>query len=85
MVWKPSEQTQSPYEPLWEMHVGFKNWYIDQKGKVYARIIESEEKKFQKEATDGMKVYECIKCNNKTHQADSICVVCRSNIPQMSA
>jgi hypothetical protein len=32
-----------------------------------------------------MKVYECIKCNNKTHQADSICVVCRSNIPQMSA
>jgi hypothetical protein len=30
-----------------------------------------------------MKVYKCIKCNNKTHQDDSICVVCRINIPQM--
>ena len=40
LVWKPSEQTQSPYEPLWEIHVGSKNWYIDQKGKVYDRIIE---------------------------------------------
>jgi hypothetical protein len=32
-----------------------------------------------------MKVYKCIKCNNKTHQDDSICVVCRINIPQMFA
>jgi hypothetical protein len=40
MVWKPSEQTQSPYEPLWEIHVGSKKWYIDQKGKVYDRIME---------------------------------------------
>ena len=32
-----------------------------------------------------MKVYKCIKCNNKTHQEDSICAVCRINIPQMYA
>jgi hypothetical protein len=32
-----------------------------------------------------MKVYKCIKCNNKTHQEDSICVVCKINIPQMFA
>lgn len=40
LVWKPSEQTQSPYEPLWQMRIGSKNWYIDQKGKVYDKVIE---------------------------------------------
>jgi len=32
-----------------------------------------------------MKVYKCIKCNKNTHQDDSICVVCKINIPQMFA
>ncbi|MEW6417647.1 MAG: hypothetical protein AB1480_05955 [Nitrospirota bacterium] len=30
-----------------------------------------------------MKVYKCIKCNNKTHQEDSICVICKIGITQM--
>jgi RNase H-fold protein (predicted Holliday junction resolvase) len=41
-VWKPCEQTQSPYEPLWKIIVENNDWYIDQKGKVYERIIETK-------------------------------------------
>jgi hypothetical protein len=32
-----------------------------------------------------MKINKCVKCNNKTHQVDGVCVVCRINIPQMFA
>lgn len=40
LVWRPCHQTQSPYEPLWKIQIGSEVWFIDQKGKVYEKIIE---------------------------------------------
>lgn len=40
LVWKPCQQTQSSYEPLWKIQIGSDVWFIDQKGKVYEKIIE---------------------------------------------
>jgi hypothetical protein len=40
LVWRPCHQTQSPYEPLWKIQIGSDVWFIDQKGKVYEKIIE---------------------------------------------
>lgn len=39
LIWKPCEQTQSPYEPLWRIQAKSKSWFIDQKGDVYDKII----------------------------------------------
>lgn len=39
LVWVPSEQTQSPFEPLWRIQIQSKEWFIDQKGKVYDEIL----------------------------------------------
>jgi len=38
LVWKPSEQSQSPYEPLWRFHLDRGEWYVDQKGDVHQEI-----------------------------------------------
>jgi len=40
MIWKPCEQTQSPYDPLWRIHIKSKDWLIDQKGIIYDKLIE---------------------------------------------
>lgn len=40
MAWKPSEESQSPYEPFWVIKVGGKSWYIGQNGKVYEKVSE---------------------------------------------
>jgi hypothetical protein len=40
LVWKPSEQSQSPYEPLWRFILEKGEWYIDQKGNVHQSIEE---------------------------------------------
>jgi hypothetical protein len=38
LVWKPSEPSQSPYEPLWRFELGDKVWYVDQLGHLLDRI-----------------------------------------------
>jgi len=38
LVWKPSEQSQSPYEPLWRFRLDRGEWYVDQKGVVHQEI-----------------------------------------------
>jgi len=40
LVWRPCHQSQSSYEPLWKIQIGSDVWFIDQKGKVYEKIIE---------------------------------------------
>jgi hypothetical protein len=40
LVWKPSHQSQSPYEPLWCFLVGDEDWYVDQTGAVWNEIDE---------------------------------------------
>lgn len=40
LVWKPSEQSQSPFEPLWRFRTGHGDRYVDQKGKVHPSIEE---------------------------------------------
>lgn len=40
MVWKPSEESQSPFEPFWSIRVGGKIWYIGQNGKVFDKVSE---------------------------------------------
>ncbi len=40
LVWKPSEQSQSPFEPLWRFVTGLGVRYVDQKGKVHTSIEE---------------------------------------------
>ena len=37
-VWKPCEQTRSPYYPLWEIKINNNTWYIDQNGKIHEKI-----------------------------------------------
>jgi hypothetical protein len=40
LIWKPSEQSQSPFEPLWEISAESSVWYVDQHNKVHDRITE---------------------------------------------
>lgn len=44
LVWKPCEQTQSPYEPLWKVQIRSEVWFIDQKGKIYDKILKPKVK-----------------------------------------
>jgi hypothetical protein len=44
LVWKPCEQTQSPYEPLWCIQIDSTHWFIDQNGKIHPRITEIQMK-----------------------------------------
>jgi hypothetical protein len=38
LVWRPCEQTQSPYEPLWRIQIHSNQWFIDQKGILHNEI-----------------------------------------------
>ncbi|MDD2336002.1 MAG: hypothetical protein PHD01_05435 [Geobacteraceae bacterium] len=38
LVWKPSEASQSPFEPFWRFRTGEVDRYVDQKGNVHLSI-----------------------------------------------
>jgi hypothetical protein len=40
LVWQPSQQTQSRYEPLWRFEAAGRSWFVDQTGGVWNRIEE---------------------------------------------
>jgi hypothetical protein len=40
LVWRPCQQTQSPYEPLWRVQSHSSQWFVDQNGVVHPQITE---------------------------------------------